>query len=609
MFSMNLGTLGIHIRAIDGPFRRALLRAEGALKATATKFMAIGQRMTYALSLPLAGMGGLAVKLASDAEEVDSKFRVTFSTILDGARMAMSELDRAYGMNATEAKNLLSSTGDLLSGFGFSQEAALDLSFQVQKLAVDLASFQNLQGGAKRASESLTKALLGERESAKLLGIVIREVDVKARMAENAAKGLTHATENQAKAFATLQIAQEQSKNAIGDYARTSHSFANQWREMISDLKALGEDFGRILLPHAQAFVKWLKDTLQWFKELEPATKRTMLMVAGVTAALGPLLVILGAATMAVGGLIKVFAVLGLKGTLALAAVLGGVALLTDALTGWKTGFTQWVADIKVGGMSIGAHMELVATYIWQAWDWLFHKLNIGWIYWRNVALDALGVIYRTTLRVFQSIERVFWRVTQKIVEGFTWLAQQSFTIQEMMGLISTREAHEQRVALHLMKRDFQQYTTSIEDMWESKILGSLDSAQQRQKEYHQAIAKANEDHTRQMKTWASIRDGIRKGESEAVVKDTKKEIKQVKQALKGGGMTSPMLSGAAGAPGGVGLSTGSFQETSLRRFSLAPPSNPRRQKQPVQDELVAGKIDQLLQLLQSRKAGTAVLG
>ena len=78
---------------------------------------------------------------------------------------------------------MLGSTGDLLTGMGATAETALDLSTKTQRLAVDLASFSNYQGGAKGASEALTKAMLGERESVKALGIVISEANVKQKIA------------------------------------------------------------------------------------------------------------------------------------------------------------------------------------------------------------------------------------------------------------------------------------------------------------------------------------------------------------------------------------------------------------------------------------------
>lgn len=195
------------------------------------------------------GIGLASLEAASDAEETESKFNTVFRSISDEAQTTADTLATSYGLAGSEARKLLGDTGDLLTGFGFAQDQALDLSKQVQELAVDLASFTNFSGGAAGASEALTKALLGERESVKALGISIQEADVQKQVAINSAKGVTFETEREAKAYATLQLAVSQSGNAIGDFARTQDQLANQQRILNANLQTTTENFGKGLIP------------------------------------------------------------------------------------------------------------------------------------------------------------------------------------------------------------------------------------------------------------------------------------------------------------------------------------------------------------------------
>lgn len=212
------------------------------------------------------------VQAGSDAEEVGNKFDVVFSSIQDQATAAAESLSDNFGLSSTASKQLLSDTGDLLTGFGFAQESALDLSTQVNELAVDLASFTNFSGGAEGASKALTSALLGEREAVKSLGISILEADVQAKVLENTQAGLTFETERQAKAFATLQIAQEQSKNAIGDFARSQESFANQSRIAGAAVQDLSVELGSALLPVATEAVGLFADVARSFADAAAET-------------------------------------------------------------------------------------------------------------------------------------------------------------------------------------------------------------------------------------------------------------------------------------------------------------------------------------------------
>lgn len=200
---------------------------------------------------------------AVNAQETASKFDAVFSTISEKSEKAAKDLQRNFGLGVTESKTLLSATGDLLTGFGFAQEASLELSSKVQELSVDLASFTNFSGGAKGASEAITKALLGETESMKALGVSIQQKAVADQVAINKAKGLTFETARQAKAQATLDIIMKQSKNSIGDYARTNGGAANQLKLLntrIEDMKiAIGDKLIPVVLPLIKHMIEWIE--------------------------------------------------------------------------------------------------------------------------------------------------------------------------------------------------------------------------------------------------------------------------------------------------------------------------------------------------------------
>jgi len=255
--------IAITIKAIDdfsSTFKRATT-GTGKLGAAFSAMAKIGVAATVALAAGLAKVAISSISAASDFEETASKFAVVFSSVTTEAEKMAKNLADNFGLSSKASKQLLGDTGDLLTGFGFTQESALDLSNEVNKLAVDLASFTNFSGGAEGASAALTKALLGERESVKSLGIAILEEDVKAKIISMQATGeLTNETERQMKAIATLAIAMEQSKNAIGDFARTEDSLANQTRILKANFEDLQVELGTALIPVAKELVGVLID-------------------------------------------------------------------------------------------------------------------------------------------------------------------------------------------------------------------------------------------------------------------------------------------------------------------------------------------------------------
>ena len=190
-----------------------------------------------------------AIKDASALEETTNKFKVVFKEVSEEAQGMADNLAESYGLSAEESMRLLSNTGDLLTGFGMTGDQALQLSGKVQTLAADLASFSNIQGGTVQASNALTKALFGEREMLKELGIVIREQDLMQRLAAEGMDKLTGSALLQAKAEMTLKMATEQSKNAIGDFARSQNSYANVTRRVNARLTDMSATIGQELLP------------------------------------------------------------------------------------------------------------------------------------------------------------------------------------------------------------------------------------------------------------------------------------------------------------------------------------------------------------------------
>ena len=135
----------------DKQFQSALRKSTRSIQRFGNKMKNFGDTMSRNITLPVLGLGAAAVKLASDFEETQSKFNTVFKDIRDEANLTAKNLANDFGLSSRASLQLLSDTGDLLTGFGFTQEEALKLSNEVNKLAVDLASFTNFSGGAEGA--------------------------------------------------------------------------------------------------------------------------------------------------------------------------------------------------------------------------------------------------------------------------------------------------------------------------------------------------------------------------------------------------------------------------------------------------------------------------
>ena len=294
-------TLSVKLSLNDRQFQSALRKSTRSIQRFGNKMQSFGDTMTRNITLPVIGLGAAAVKLASDFEETQSKFNTIFRDIREEANLTAKNLADNFGLSSRASMQLLSDTGSLLVGFGFTQEEALKLSNEVNKLAVDLASFSNFSGGAEGASRILTKALLGQREALNSLDIAITETDLR-QFAEE--QGLVFKELGRIeKANLTFQLALRQSNDAVGDFSRTSGSLANQLRELNGELETVAIELGVELLPIAKSLVSGLRDLTKFTSQFSDEQKKAALQVAGFAAALGPII--------SIGGrLVKAFAFL-----------------------------------------------------------------------------------------------------------------------------------------------------------------------------------------------------------------------------------------------------------------------------------------------------------
>jgi len=302
-----------------------------------------GKKLTLFATVPLALAAKSLVDAASNAQEVGNRFKEVFTGLEAERNTVVEDLGKQFHLAASSSQELLSDSGDLLSGLGLTTSEALELSRSMIALSADVTSFKNVNGGVARTMNAFTKALLGEREMLKeTFKISILESEVKEAANALMAKNIK-LTEKQARAFATVNIITRKSKNALGDYNKTQDDYANLTRRASERTKELKEKFGTILLPVMVDVATRFIDVINKINAMSEDNKKLILQIVGVVAALGPLALVVGAVSIIIGGLAAVLGLLSLP----VLAVIAGAVLLGNALYGLYSNFDTIVTSIS----------------------------------------------------------------------------------------------------------------------------------------------------------------------------------------------------------------------------------------------------------------------
>lgn len=199
---------------------------------------------------------------AKDLELQQKKITTVFGDQLPVINTWADEAAHAMGLTKNEAKNLAAGAADLLIPMGFTREAATGMSTDMLGLAGALSEWSGGTTTSAEAADVLTKAMLGERDGLKSLGISISEADVQARLLEKGQKDLTGQALEQAKAQATLELVMEKSTDAQAAFADGAGSSARKQAEASARMRELKERIAVGLQPAIIAVSAFITDRL-----------------------------------------------------------------------------------------------------------------------------------------------------------------------------------------------------------------------------------------------------------------------------------------------------------------------------------------------------------
>jgi len=300
----------------------------------------IGQKMSVGLTLPIVSAGVASVKFASDFEENLNKVDVAFGASSQAVKDFAKTTNEQFGIAELDALNMAGLFGDLATAMGIPTKEASNMAQTLVGLTGDLASFKNVS--TEQAQLALSGIFTGESEALKTLGIIITETAL-AQEARNMGieKSIKNMTQEE-KIMVRLSAVMRQTENAQGDFNRTSDGTANLLRSLQGSLKQVSAEFGKIMQPAVNAVLKSMQGFVKVLKLLPESAKSVIIVIAGITAVIGPLLIGLGAMSTLVG-------------TILTPAFLAGASAVASFATAMAVVLAKVIAVVAViGALAIG---------------------------------------------------------------------------------------------------------------------------------------------------------------------------------------------------------------------------------------------------------------
>jgi len=308
------------------------------LKAAAQGITDFGKKMTVGVTLPIFGLGTAMVKSAADMEAAQMQLSTLLGSEEKGAKM-FDEIKTMAAKTPFGTKDLIQASNTML-GFGINADKILPYMQQLGDISGGNAErFQSLALAFSQVSSA------GKLQGQDLMQMINAGFNPLEAMAKRTGKSIGQLKEEMSKGKITIQMVTQAMEDATSEGGRfykmmdkQSKTALGQLSTLLDDLNMTLAEFGKIIIPYCIKGLQKLSAALQWFKELSPAAKKTILILAGLAAAVGPLISILGSLTSAIGAVVVACSVLAAHPVVAaIAAAIAAIIAIIAIIKNWKT--------------------------------------------------------------------------------------------------------------------------------------------------------------------------------------------------------------------------------------------------------------------------------
>ena len=237
----------------------------GKAESTSDKLKKFGKTAAVgvaALGTATAAAGKYFFSTSARLEQMATKAKTVFGAQLPIVEKWSKKSAAAMGLTRREATGLAANFADLLIPMGFTRKQAAGMSTDVVGLSGALSQWTGGTKSAAEVSDILAKAMLGETDGLKELGISISAADVQAQILKKGQDKLTGAARQQAEAQAVQTLIFAKSTDAQKAFAAGGSPLLSAQARLKARLGEVRDLIAVKLIPAFTAAADWASKQL-----------------------------------------------------------------------------------------------------------------------------------------------------------------------------------------------------------------------------------------------------------------------------------------------------------------------------------------------------------
>lgn len=392
-------------------------------------------------------------------------------TDVTSATISAKQAIEAYGMEATDLDKVLDAVTVTAQATGVSVDKLFDAAVKgaptIKALGLDFAQAVTILGGFEQkgidSSKALTylqKAQIALAKEGRTLGEGLGEVVTAIMNCETEADKLSLASEYFGTKGAVFMLDAlergaldfdnlgEAAANAAGTVSTTFEETLDPIDKatlILNNLKIAGAELAGSLMtalaPILEAIIEKVQKFTDWFTQLDEGTQQTIITIAGIVAAVGPLLVVIGSVMSAVGTIITM-----------VPAIVTGITAVGTAIN-TALGPIGWIA------MAIGAVVAVLIT-LWNTNEDFRNAVIAIWEGIKNFFVTTAETIKAVFVAAWEGIKAVW----NGVVGFFTNIWE---GIKAVFAVVAAVLSGDFGTAAQLIYKVFEPVISFFQGVWE----------------------------------------------------------------------------------------------------------------------------------------------